>query len=287
MSARGVGHGLGKLVLCGEHAVVYGHPALVFAVDRRTTVELAREPGPTRVVSHADDARVREALCAAVEPEGWRVTVRSDVPVGRGMGSSAALAVALVRARADVDGEALDADEAFRRALPVERVFHGNPSGMDVAASVRGGLIRYRRGDPPDVEPLPAPTGWSVVALDSGEAGDTARLVAAVAARRPAVDAALDRIGALVGACAGCLRDARALGELLDENHALLRAIGVSTPRLDALVELARSAGAHGAKLAGAGGGGVVLALVDDPAPVLEAARRAGVTALPCAVGAA
>lgn len=285
MSRLGVGRGLGKLVLCGEHAVVYGHPAIVFAVDRSTTVELKRRPGPTCIENLAGDERVRQALRSALDPDGWGVIVRSDLPVGRGMGSSAALAVALVRARAHHDGELLDADETFRRALPVEQVFHGNPSGMDVAASVRGGLLRYRRGDPPMVEPIATPHGWSVVVLDSGETGETAQLVAGVAARRPAVDSALERIGALAPECERHLTDPVALGALLDANHALLREIGVSTPRLDELVALARGAGAFGAKLSGAGGGGVVLALVDDPEPVLRAAQAAGVSALSCSVG--
>ena len=128
---------------------------------------------------------------------------------------------------------------------------------------------------------LPCPS-WSLVVLDSGDRGDTSALVAAVAARRPGVDPVLERIGALVDEAAAVLDDLPALGALLVENHRLLGRLGVSTPRLDALVELALGAGAAGAKLSGSGGGGIVLALVDDPSPVEAAAVDAGVPTLVC-----
>jgi mevalonate kinase len=279
----GVGRGHGKLLLCGEHAVVHGSGAIAVAVDRGTTVTLTEVRGPTRVSSAHTDARVLQALLAVLPHEGFDVGIHTDLPVGRGMGSSAALAVALVRARASLVGDSLPVSEIYARALPIERAFHGNPSGVDVAVSAAGGCLYFRRGDPPIREPLPAPR-FRLVVLDSGVAGDTAALVAAVTARRPRIDGALERIAALVEQAREALADPIALGLLLDENHALLREIGVSTPALDALVALAKGAGAHGAKLAGAGGGGVVLAVVDDPVPVLAAAAAAGVPAFPAAV---
>jgi mevalonate kinase len=272
-AGRGTGHG--KLILCGEHAVVYGHPALAFAVTLSTTVQLHPHAGPTRVDSPHADPRVRDALCTVLPETGVRAQVETQVPVGRGMGSSAALAVAVVRAQhPQLEGQAL-----IDAAMPIERAFHGNPSGLDVAVSALGGGLCFRRGPPMELEPV-ALGDWHVVVLDSGTPGDTRALVAGVAARRPAIDAHLDRIGALVQEARDVLHDAPALGELLDENHALLQAIGVSTPALDRLVELARGAGALGAKLAGAGGGGVVLALCTDPAPVLDAAAARGIVAL-------
>ena len=280
----GTGIGWGKLILCGEHAVVYGHPAIAFAVDLSTRVTLTRRPGPTGVAGCPPDARLTAALHEVLEPTGWGVRLDSTLPIGKGMGSSAALAVALVRARAELEGRSLDADETYAQAMPCERVFHGNPSGLDVAVSARGGCIRFTRGTPPTLQPL-TPGRWRVVVLDTGAAGDTAELVAGVAARRPGVDPVLQSIGALVERCCGHLDDARALGPLLTENHRLLGKLGVSTPELDDLVALALDAGALGAKLAGAGGGGVALALVDDTAgadAVLAAAERAGVPALAC-----
>ena len=271
---RGAGHG--KLILCGEHAVVYGHPALAFAVTLSTTVTLSPWAGATRVDSPHADPRVRDALCTVLPEDGWRAQVTTDVPVGRGMGSSAALAVAVVRAlHPELEGQPL-----IDAAMPIEQAFHGNPSGLDVAVSALGGGLRFRKGPPMELAPVGL-GAWHVVVLDSGTPGDTRALVAGVASRRPGVDPQLQRIGDLVDEAQGVLRDAAALGALLDENHALLREIGVSTPRLDALVALARDAGAHGAKLAGAGGGGVVLALCSDPEPVLRAAAARGIPALP------
>ncbi len=277
----GVGRGSGKLILCGEHAVVYGHPAIAFAVDRGTTVDVVARRGPTMLDADQDDARLLAALHTVVPPDGWAVKVRTDLPIGRGMGSSAALAVGLVRALAAARGESPDDAAVEDAAMPLERAFHGNPSGLDVALSARGGIARYRRGPPRTLEPLPVP-GWSVVVLDSGEAGNTAELVAGVAARRPGVDRALERIGALVAHAEAVLADPAALGPVLDENHALLREIGVSTPRIDELVALAKRAGALGAKLSGAGGGGVVLALAPRGATILSQCLELGIDAWEC-----
>lgn len=281
---RGIGQGLGKLLLCGEHAVVYGHPAIAFAVDRATRVTLERTEHATTLIGAVEDDRLRDAVRAAVPPEGWRVHIASDLPIGRGMGSSAALAVALVRARAHLDGESLGPDQVFDRAIPVERVFHGNPSGVDVAISARGGFLRYRREDgAPRIEPIRRRPRWRVVALDSGEVGNTAVLVDYVAARRSKLDPILAQIGALVDRAFEVLDAPDSLGPLLTENHALLRALGVSNPRLDELVAMAIDSGAWGAKLAGAGGGGVVIALVDDPEPLLRVASQRGISAFACA----
>lgn len=273
--------GSGKLILAGEHAVVHGQPALAFAVDRGTTVTLSDTDGPTVVDPTLGDGRVHDAVEAAVGAHGVHVAITSTLPIGRGMGSSASLAVALARAAAAWHGTPTDPDTLWDAAMAVERRFHGTPSGVDVACALRGGVLRYLKGPPPTFTALPAPTAWSMVVLDSGDVGDTGALVAGVTARRSGIDPLLDRIGALVDDAVAALDDPDRLGPILDANHALLQQIGVSTPRLDALADLARRAGAHGAKLSGAGGGGVVIALVTDPAPVLAAASAAGVAAFP------
>lgn len=290
----------GKLILAGEHAVVYGWPAIALAVDRGTWVRASRRPGPSgvdaSVVVGADgrehpfpeDDRLGPALAAVLPPEGVGLAIRTDLPVGRGMGSSASLAVATVRALHALEGRAADAETCVRLGFAVERVFHGTPSGLDHTVSALGGALRYRRSDGGlehariDLPPL------QLVVLDSGVAGDTAALVAGVRARRPGVDPALARIGALVDELQALLvepeLDLAAVGALLTEDHRLLAEIGVSTPALDALVALALKSGACGAKLAGAGGGGVVLALVEEAEPLLQAARGQGVSAFPVAL---
>jgi len=264
------GFATGKLILCGEHAVVYGHPAIAFAVERGTRVRLSPRPGPHALPSN--DPRLCRAMDALLGPEGFAVDIASDLPIGKGMGSSAALAVATLRAVHRLRATPASPQALFDAAMVAERVFHGNPSGLDVAAAIHGGLLGFTRQGGP--QPLPSRPDWTVVVMDSGTQGNTAALVAGVAERRSAsgeVQVALHRIGALVTEAEAALDDPAVLGPLLTENHALLRSIGVSTPKLDELVTLALNHGAWGAKLAGAGGGGVAIALTDDPSALLSA----------------
>ncbi len=289
MIEQASGTASGKLILSGEHAVVYGHQAVAVSVDRSTTVTLRRRPGATRIErSVLRDERLRAAVAAVLPGEGLGVSIETDLPVGRGMGSSAALAIALIRARAGLEGREADFGELLEDGFKVERVFHGDPSGVDHTVAALGSAVRYRATRPsPEIVPMGMPP-MQLVVLDSGLTGDTRRLVSAVAARRPGIDPVLERIGALTDELVELLEmsaPAEVVGHLLTENHGLLRDIGVSTPNLDRLVDFALRAGAHGAKLAGAGGGGVVIALVDDPALLLLAAGKAGVPALAVHVG--
>jgi mevalonate kinase len=289
MTATWSGRAPGKLILCGEHAVVHGHPAIALAVDRGTCVRLVARPGPSAVdAAPFADPRLWPALRPLLPAEGLGLHIASDLPVGRGMGSSAALAVALVRALAAREGREATIEACIRDGFAIERHFHGNPSGVDHTVSARGGALLYRRVEGvPAFSALPAPP-LRLVVLDSGAAGDTAAQVAAVAARLPGAAPLLEMIGALVEEVAELLAapapDPGEVGNLLSANHDLLCSLGVSTPRLDALVDLALETGAHGAKLAGAGGGGVVLALVDEPGELLAAARDRGIDAFSVAV---
>lgn len=277
-----VGRAPGKIILVGEHAVVYGHPALAAAVGLYTTVTLRRRPGATDLERSAfTDERLLRALHTVLPSEGFGVDIESELPAGRGMGSSASIAVALVRAAAAAAGERLGRRALFERSLDVERIFHGEPSGVDNAVVLRGGLVHYRKGPPLEVSSQPVSQPLPVVILDSGRAGNTADMVARVRVARSSLDATLERIGALVERARALLGDRPALGRLFDENHALLCQLGVSTPALDSLCAMARRNGALGAKLSGAGGGGVVLALVETASRpgLLAAAQRAGVRA--------
>jgi len=273
----------GKLIVLGEHAVVYGHRAIAAAVSLRTTVTLHESPGPTQLGESAiRDERLETALALALPSTGWRVDIDTELPIGRGMGSSASLSIALLRLRARLEGREPDFAWLHAEGFELERVFHGEPSGLDHAVSACEGALVYRRGERPRPVPMPP---LPVVVLDSGSAGNTATLVAGVAQRRPAIDGALTRLGELVEEVLPDLGDMTTLGAAMDEAHARLAEIGVSTPALDDLVGLARRNGALGAKLSGAGGGGVVLALCPDGGEeTLAAARARGIHAFRCTI---
>ncbi|MSP54961.1 MAG: mevalonate kinase [Myxococcales bacterium] len=280
-----VGKAPGKLILCGEHAVVEGHWAIAAALPRLTTVTLTPHAGPTTLADQPDrleksDQRLLPALLKIVPAHGFRIGIRSELPIGCGLGSSAALAIATLRAMASVEHRDIGFQELHERGFAVERAFHGNPSGVDHAVSAFGGVVRYRRAGPaPQMEALALVSPLTLVVLNTGPpAFTTAEMVARVRARGSARE--LEAIGEVVerirlAITSGPL-NARAFGGLLDENHELLRAIGVSTPALDRACDLLRQAGATGAKLAGAGGGGVAFgACSPENAPALEAAASA------------
>ncbi|RMH45356.1 MAG: mevalonate kinase [Deltaproteobacteria bacterium] len=295
----------GKVILLGEHAVVYGHPAVagalgfgVVATARRTGAGPSRLSVPAwdAAATAGDGTAVGAALAAIVgavtgapSDAAFAVDARADLPPAAGLGSSAALAVATTRAVAAAAGVSLAAGDVDRIANLAERAFHANPSGVDVALAARGGLGVFRRGA--GFAPLAAPPLRAAVGL-SGQPRSTGAMVERVAAARaadPAQAARVDRLGALAAAGATALAagDLAQVGALMDEAHALLAALGVSTPALDRLVAIARDAGAAGAKLTGAGGGGAVVALAPGrEEDVVAAWRAAGFDGFACDVGA-
>lgn len=281
----------GKLILLGEHAVVWGQPALAGAVALHTRVRIEEAEGEPFLDLPIRDARLDLAL-ARILPARVNLRIRSDLPLGRGMGSSASLSLALVRAVALWNGESPCDAQLLERSLELEGVFHGRPSGVDSSVVLGGGLLRFQRlearaGSPPgelarlDLRPVPSPP-LPLVVLDSGQPGDTSAMVARVAARRPGIDPILAQIGQGVDRAIAEIQDIEALGQHMSRNQGWLSEIGVSTPHIDALCAFAEGAGALGAKLSGAGGGGVVIALLQPehlPA-FLARADKAGVRAL-------
>ena len=262
----------GKLILSGEHAVVYGHRALAAAVSLGTTVTLYSQPGPTTIrKANFQDDRLFPALLTVLPAEGVGVEIESTLPIGCGMGSSAALAVATVRARAKMNGTEADFSRCYEDAFRMERLFHGTPSGIDHSISALGGLVAYRRRpEGPQIDRITLPRPLFLVVVDSGRPlQSTAELVAGVRQRAPT--RTLEAIGALTEQVIAAMQQNVDAGPLLNENHRLLQELGVSTPGLDQVVEQLRDAGASGAKLAGAGGGGVAFGLYPD----LSAQRQA------------
>lgn len=302
------GYAPGKIILLGEHAVVYGQPALAATLDRGVRVAVSRLSGDAkgpvlRGTGFGVDAEarpdpqgegpeaLRQALARLVELCGERVrglsfVVEGSIPAGSGFGSSAALSVAILRGVHRFFGEPVSDEQIMDDAFALERVFHGNPSGVDHCVIARGGLVWYRRGDDgdkPEVSALRLPRRLRFAIGLAGAHAGTAHAVSALrdrARRHPALYQHLyDGIGQLATQARRCLEDGHlgALGELMDLNQGYLNALGVSTPAIEALCAIARDRGALGAKLTGAGGGGAVIALVDDdPEPVVRAFQAAG-----------
>ncbi len=285
-----IGHGSGKVILLGEHAVVHGVPAIaaglsVGASARARDGDAMLTIAPWGVTVRAgDDTPLGSALSALVAarraesrdaevPREHAIDASIELPGSAGLGSSAALGVATLRALDAADGITRDFDRSQSIALAWERVFHGNPSGIDTAVALSGGLVRFRRHPGPGeraLEPLGAGAVLRLVVGHSGEPGSTKETVARVGARKTSdpvgFDSELADFRAVVAAGERALLagELDALGASFDRCHALLARWGVSTTALDAMCERARDAGALGAKLTGGGGGGCMIALVRD-----------------------
>jgi mevalonate kinase len=288
-----------KLILCGEHAVVYGRPAIAAPLaDVRAYAEVASAPPGAGLRFHAPD--LGEDWAAAEQPDhplselargalarfGARgadlaVTLRSNIPIASGMGSGAAIGTALVRALAAHCGAAPGPDEVAELVYASERRYHGTPSGIDNTVVAHERAIWFVRGDPPAIVPVAVGAPLALLVGDTGVRSATRLPVGAVRERwqadRAGYEALFDAVGGLVARARAALAagDGPELGRLLDANQALLERIGVSSPELGRLVAAARGAGALGAKLSGAGWGGVMLALVTPgAAPAVAAALR-------------
>ncbi len=360
-----------KAILLGEHAVVYGHPALAGAID--CPVRCRIRPGPpegdaggdTRQQSFATGSAANSAI--HLRAPDWNLAVQvtardsnthspahntkrdtnlesppdttidrldaparalraliehlasqlrldihdvygelapatieieTSLPPGAGLGSSAALSVAVVRALADALGYPLANADVAAVANSAERCFHTNPSGVDVALAASGGMGIFRRDTGLrriDALPVPLAVGLAPGTRKTGEL--VARVAAARDRDRTRVDAVLAKMGqsAQIGAATleadkNGVHDADdvddVLGALMTDAHRLLAELGVSSPMLNRLVEIALAAGASGAKLTGAGGAGAVLALARGrEEAVLRAWKRAGFTGFVCRVG--
>lgn len=275
------GSAAGKIILFGEHAVVYGRRALAVPIPNAVSVRLERAESLSlampdwaldRAIALDSDNGV-DALLAVILRElgitdtGFRIHVRSMLPRAMGLGSSAAVAVAIARAF----NRFLDLGQENERineiAFACERIAHGTPSGIDNTLATYAAPMLFRNDGGLEIERIELETQPPLLVACSGAGGLTSEQVAGVRARRALAprhfDALFDEMDALSVVGAGLLRtaDYAQLGELMNIAHGLLNAIGVSTPELETMVTLAREAGAAGAKLTGAGGGGSIVAI--------------------------
>ena len=286
-----------KLILAGEHAVVYGRRALGLPIPRALRAEVFSSKTPLTIrvddwqlqYDASDDADHRSPLgmlvdtilsLAAIDMPNGHIDVSCQIPFAAGLGGSAALAVVLIRAMAKLTGLKLSPAEVNEMAFACEKLAHGTPSGVDNTLATFAAPLLFSPRSTAKTQDIAIAEPLQLVIAFSGIKGVTSDLVARVAERRErrpaAFDATFDQIDAEVSACLAALQSAdwRSLGDSLNLCHGLLNAIGVSHPELEKMVHIARDAGALGAKLTGAGGGGSVIALCDGNAEQVATALR-------------
>ncbi len=285
----------GKAILVGEHAVVYGKPAIALplsgiranAAFRRTespltliAEDLARPPLmiDTDDIASSDPLALMAGLTMRYFGLGslhGEIRIQSDIPIASGLGSGAAVSAAIGRAIARLHGADMPDEALNRLVFEVEKQHHGTPSGIDNTVVVYELPVYFLKNGSIDFLEIVAPL-WILLA-DSGIASLTRDAVADVRSRarlaRAQTARVFDHIGAIVVEARRSIEQGNKvqLGELMTANHCLLRKLHVSCPELDHLVEAALNAGALGAKLSGGGRGGCIIALVnEDSAPAVK-----------------
>ncbi len=312
----------GKIILFGEHAVVFGRPALavpVTQVQATATVtalpaevvtgkQEGFEPGPKEAQAtiriEAPDIGLYTTLQSLLSnpaphplasaitgvfstlgidsPPPMAIHISSTIPVASGLGSGAAASVAIIRALSTFFSQPLADSEISALAYEVEKLHHGTPSGIDNTVITYATPVYFVKGRP--LETLRVGSPFTIIIGDTGisaptkeSVGDVQKLWQAEPARWEKV---FDRIGEIVHSARKVIEtgDTAALGPRMDENHALLQLLTVSSPELDRLVLAARRSGALGAKLSGGGRGGNMIALVrkENAPAVAEALISAG-----------
>lgn len=276
----------GKLILFGEHLVVYKAPALVGAVAAYTDCKLEYIDEPTGVqvidnrpavpnykVKKKDEGDEAIALTLAhlgvdTKTKGVKLTFGGDLCCASGIGASAAQVVSLARAVNVADSRSLSMDEINAAGYEGEKGYHGTPSGIDNTAATFGGLLRFQRTDgAPIFEKKSFPSAIRIVYASTGITASTTEVVGDVRAKKEADEAwfadIMNKYTTLVEEAEKVVEDGdlNKLGQLMNENHTLLQHLTVSCKELDDLVDAARSAGAVGAKMSGTGRGGLMIAL--------------------------
>jgi mevalonate kinase len=276
----------GKVILFGEHSVVYGYPAIAVPVSGlRTTVSITPEQGNQGLLIIASDIKQEfylkdkqptHPIALAVylvldemhqqEPH-VKMTIQSQIPIAAGLGSGAALTVSIIRALSAFIGEELDNHTTSKLTYEVEKIYHGSPSGIDNTVISFERPTFFVKGHPPDFCRIGRP--FMLLIASSGIPSSTRSAIHIVRSHIDADPAFYEDIFQQIGNLTQTAKlilaegDVVTLGKLLSENHHLLAKIGVSTPQLDSLVTSAMNAGALGAKLTGSGLGGNMIALVN------------------------
>lgn len=278
----------GKAILFGEHAVVYGLPAIAIplsGIRARASIKAAARPltiiaedmprPPVTVDAEKFDQSDPLALMAALTlrhlkaavPMG-EIRIRSDIPIASGLGSGAAVSATLGRAIAWLLESDISDGELSKIVFEVEKLHHGRPSGIDNTVVAYEKPVYFVKDEAVEFMRINVPL--RIVLGDTGIGSLTRDAVAGLRSmleREPAQTAKrFDEIGAIVKEARACIESGATarLGELMTANHDLLRGLNVSSAELDKLVDAALNGGALGAKMSGGGRGGNIIALVDD-----------------------
>jgi hydroxymethylglutaryl-CoA reductase len=272
----------GKVILFGEHAAVYGRHALVLPIANAVHATVLAAAGTTTLhvrnwgLRKVIDSRSPEGIDAAISliierleisKGDYAIAVDSRLPRGMGLGSSAALSVAITRAFGSYLGLELDDERVNAIAFECEKLAHGTPSGIDNTLATYAQATLFRNQDEFETQPLALAEAPPLLIVLSHDMGFTREQVEGVRIRYEQnslqYDALFDQIDEISrqGAALLLAREYEELGALMNICHGILNAIQVSTPELERMVTLARCNGAAGAKLTGAGGGGAVLAM--------------------------
>ena len=272
-----MGFGRGKVILLGEHAVVHGYPAIAVGIERGVVAEassadedlLRLSPWNVEVRPDPTGEPLERAFAVALsgysERPSIEVHAQVDLPAGAGLGCSAASGVAGCDAIDEAHDLERSREELAEAAISWEKIFHGNPSGIDNTMSALGGVALFRRGEP--LQSLRSNKPLHLVVGYSGQSPSTQEMVSSVARQLETdpvrVKKAFEAIDVLVRNAKLAIEagDHVALGQLLDLNHSILSSLMLCTTKLDEMCRTARSAGALGAKMTGGGGGGCMIAL--------------------------
>jgi mevalonate kinase len=300
-----------KIILLGEHFVVYGEPAIVLAIDKRVYAKVenrndkllylrsanlnlagyfenrtfkVEQGDPKEAKSKFEPVKlaVEKVLEKYGENVGLSIEINSTVPVAAGLGSSAAVAAAVTAAAGALLNVKMSKEDVLRMTYEAEKIVHGTPSGIDPAISTFGGALLFQMDT--GFQPLDVNTDIPLVIGNTGIARSTRSQVEKVRNTREKyaqiMNYVLRAAREIVLRAVDALKenDLETVGELMNINHALLCGIGVSDESLEWLINAARKAGALGAKLTGGGGGGCMIALAKSERlqPILEAIQRAG-----------
>lgn len=294
----------GKAILFGEHAVVYGQPAIAVPITTiMAKAVILAEPlkphGYIRIEApqidldcEIDQLPKDHPLNLAVtlvmqqvqirELPALRLRITSTIPVAAGLGSGAAVSIAIIRSLTSFLGFPIQPEDISKIAFEVEKKYHGNPSGIDNTVITYAQPIYFVRGQPFEFIKVIRP--FELIIADSGVKSSTATVVSDVRQLWQANPAEYERLFNSIGEITNQARlmveggSLETLGNLMNENHEYLKTMGVSSPLLDQLIQSALAAGALGAKLSGAGRGGNIIALVklEDIGRVSSALLEAG-----------